>query len=558
MTDFLSCGWSTSKFLIFSGNVYDPLVYYSHLLPLAVSLFIGLFIFIKARKELINKVFIALNLLFSLYIFLDLILWASEKPTEIMFFWSLLGTIEFFIFFTSFYLLYVFVKNKPASFNGRFFVFLLYIPIFIFTSTNKNLTAFDYSNCDRGAFEGPMLNYVFIIEAFLIVCALIYSIYIFAKKKEDKGKQKERALFSVGIILFMGLFFAGNMTVFSDMSWSYEQYKYFGMALFLAIIVFLIVRFKAFNVKLIGAQALVWALVIFIGSQFLYMDKMPMSSLIITGITLVLSAVIGLMIVRGIKKEIAIREKIETLADELEHTNERLRVLDQQKTQFVSLASHQLRAPLTSIKGYLSMILEGDYGPVEGEQKEMIQRVMKSADNLVTVVGDFLDVSRIEQGRMRYEWADFDLKPLVETVYHEQESVAGKKGLKLSLNIEEHVDYKLHGDMNKLKQVFTNLTDNSIKYTPKGETTISLSRPSPKIIRFEIKDTGIGISKETLPKLFEKFVRADGANDVNVIGTGLGLFVAKEMIKAHEGGKIWVESEGLGKGSRFVVELKAL
>ena len=111
---------------------------------------------------------------------------------------------------------------------------------------------------------------------------------------------------------------------------------------------------------------------------------------------------------------------------------------------------------------------------------------------------------------------------------------------------------------NKLKQVFTNLTDNSIKYTPKGEVNISLSRPSPKIIRFEIKDTGIGISPESLPKLFEKFSRAEGANDVNVIGTGLGLFVAKEMITAHEGGKVWAESEGLGKGSRFIVELKGI
>jgi len=288
------------------------------------------------------------------------------------------------------------------------------------------------------------------------------------------------------------------------------------------------------------------------------MDKMPLSSLIITAITLVLSAVIGLMIVRGIKKEIAIREKIEKLADELEHTNERLRELDQQKSQFVSLASHQLRAPLTSIKGYLSMILEGDYGPVEGEMRAMIERVVISANNLVTIVGDFLDVSRIEQGAMRYEWADFDLKPLVETVHKELTEMATKKGLVLNLNIEDGIQYKVHGDMNKLKQVFTNLIDNSIKYTPKGEVKISLTHPMPSIIRLEIKDTGIGISAETMPKLFDKFTRAEDANSVNVIGTGLGLFVAREMIKAHEGGKVWAESEGLGKGSRFIVELKAI
>jgi two-component system phosphate regulon sensor histidine kinase PhoR len=188
----------------------------------------------------------------------------------------------------------------------------------------------------------------------------------------------------------------------------------------------------------------------------------------------------------------------------------------------------------------------------------MIERVLTSSNNLVTIVGDFLDVSRIEQGKMQYDWTDFDVKPLLDTVEHELAPFAEKKGLKLTINVEEHIEYKVHGDMNKIKQVITNLVDNSIKYTPKGEIIISLSRPLPKTVRLEIRDTGIGISKETLPKLFDKFVRAEGANEVNVIGTGLGLFVAKEVIKAHEGGKVWAESEGLGKGSRFVVELKAL
>ena len=556
MTDFLGCGWGESKFLIFSPNVYDPLVYYSHLLPLAISLFLGFFIFLKSRKELISKVFITLNLLFSLYIFFDLILWASEKPDQIMFFWSLLGTIEFFIFFTSFYLLYVFIINKRSNFYSKLFIFILYMPIFVLTSTSKNLIAFDYSNCDRGAFEGPMLNYVFVIEGFVIVCSLIYSILIFIKEQNYKEKKNEIALFSTGVIIFMSLFFAGNMTVFSDMSWSYEQYKYFGMALFLAIIVFMVVRFKTFNIRLVGAQALVVTLIAFLGSR-LFINETGVSRLI-TFVNLAIVSFVGYFLIKSVKKEISTREKIETLADQLEHTNEKLRVLDQQKTQFVSLASHQLRAPLTAIKGYLSMILEGDYGEITTEQKEMVERVEKSADNLVTIVGDFLDVSRIEQGKMRYDWTDFDLKPLIEIVDQELSPIAEKKGIVLNTHLESGIEYMIHGDMNKLKQVLVNLVDNSIKYTIKGEVKLTLSRPMPSVIRLEIKDTGIGISAETLPKLFDKFVRAEGANDVNVIGTGLGLFVAKEMIKAHAGGKIWAESEGLGKGSRFVVELKGI
>jgi signal transduction histidine kinase len=549
------------------GSIFEMLnggdlgiLYYSHIPVIVISLLLGIFVLLKSRDKLLGRVLFALAFAFSVWSILDLITWISYSSTNIMIAWSLLGIFDVLFFILSLYFVYVFIDKKDISFVKKIILSTLALPILVMTPTRFNLNGFIFSDC--AADDKYFLNYIYFVEIIIFTWLIFLLINRFIKaNKIDRNKI---LLLSVGVLLFLLSFFSmgyladylTNLNLISG--YGIEIYGLFGMVFFIGFLAFLIVKFKAFNIKLVGAQALVWALVIFIGSQFLYMDKMPMSSLIITGITLVLSAVIGLMIVRGIKKEIAIREKIEVLADQLEHTNERLRVLDQQKTQFVSLASHQLRAPLTSIKGYLSMILEGDYGPVEGEQREMIQRVLTSSNNLVTIVGDFLDVSRIEQNKMSYEWADFDLKPLVETVYHEQESGAGKKGLKLNLDIEEHIEYKLHGDMNKLKQVFTNLTDNSIKYTPKGEVSISLSRPSPKIIRFEIKDTGIGISATTLPKLFDKFVRADGANEVNVIGTGLGLFVAKEMVKAHEGGKIWAESEGLGKGSRFVVELKAL
>ncbi len=552
-----SCEWFPSHFLIVSQNVFSPLLYYSYFGSSIPVILLGFFILFKGWKKLENRLLFLMSLMFSLWVFFALILWASEIPKLVMFTWVSLVIVEPFVYFFAFYFCFVFFLNRDFSLKQKVLFSLPLLPTLLFSSTKFLLLGFDLTNCDRATTEGILVPYGFAIELAYWISIIILSV-IAIKNTNDSASRKKILLVTVGISFFLLSFSLGNIMESFTTNWYIGQYGLFGAPIFISFLVYLIVKFKTFNIKLIGAQALVWALVIFIGSQFLYMGKMPLSSLIITGITLVLSAVTGLMIVRGIKKEITIRERIEALADELEHTNEKLRVLDQQKTQFVSLASHQLRAPLTAIKGYLSMILEGDYGEIKGEQREMVERVEKSADNLVTIVGDFLDVSRIEQGKMRYEWTDFDLKTLVETVFHEQEPVAEKRGLKLNLNIEEHMTYKLHGDMNKLKQVFTNLTDNSIKYTPKGEVNISLSRPSPKIIRFEIKDTGIGISAESLPKLFEKFSRAEGANDVNVIGAGLGLFVAKEMIKAHEGGKVWAESEGLGKGSRFVVELKAL
>jgi signal transduction histidine kinase len=550
VTNINGCIESATQLM--GGNL--NLVYYSHIPVAVISFILGIFVIYKNKTSISAKYLVILSMIFSFWIVCNLITWVSSNGLNIMFFWSLIGMFDFLIFTFSLFLLYTYENDRDVPFWLKITTGLLFLPIVILTPTKLSITAFDYYNCT--ALDNLFGGYLYI--ALVIISLIIIVVAINRCLTADRKVKKQVLLMSSGIILFLATVLGTYYIADTFQKYSIEIYGVYMMTIFMAFLAYLIVKFKAFNIKLIGAQALVWALVIFIGSQFLYMNQMPLSSLVITGITLVLSAVIGLMIVRGIKKEIAIRERIETLAEQLELTNEKLRILDQQKTQFVSLASHQLRAPLTSIKGYLSMILEGDYGEVKGEAREMIERVEKSADNLVTVVGDFLDVSRIEQGKMRYEWTDFDLKPLVETVHHEQESEVLSKGLVFNLDIEKNIDYKIHGDMNKLKQVFTNLIDNSIKYTKKGEVNISLSRPKPKIVRFEIKDTGIGISAETLPRLFDKFVRAENANDVNVIGTGLGLFVAKEMIKAHEGGKIWAESEGLGKGSRFVVELKAM
>ena len=538
------------------------LVYYSHAITAVAAILLGIFVLASNRFLLINRLLFLVSVLFVIFVGIDLITWTSYNSINYMFFWAFFGIVTSLLYLSCVYFAYVFINKKNIPFKILFVFFILTFPILLLTPTVFNLTGF--SDLDCISVEVTPFTLYFHGIGVLSFFWIIYLGFIGYTRSTDLIFKKQILLMTVGINAFILTLFAATFLDVYFVSagltgdYMFGNYGLFGMPIFIAVLSFLIVKFKAFNIKLIGAQALTWALVIFIGSQFLYMDKMPTSSLVITAITLVMSAGIGLMIVRGIKKEIAIRERIESLADQLEQTNERLRVLDQQKTQFVSLASHQLRAPLTAIKGYLSMILEGDYGKVEGETRDMIERVEQSADNLVTIVGDFLDVSRIEQGRMRYEFSDFDLKELVETVHHELLPVAEKKGLALALNIEDGIEFKVHADKNKLKQVFTNLVDNSIKYTPKGEVKISLARPMPKVVRFEIKDTGIGISAETMPKLFDKFVRAEGANDVNVIGTGLGLFVAKEMIKAHDGGKVWAESEGLGKGSKFIVELKAI
>jgi signal transduction histidine kinase len=250
-----------------------------------------------------------------------------------------------------------------------------------------------------------------------------------------------------------------------------------------------------------------------------------------------------------------IYEQLKVTNLKLEKANDRLRELDKQKSEFVSFASHQLRSPLTSIKGYASLMLEGDYGELAAGAKEAAQRIYESSKTLAVVVNDYLNISRIELGTMKYEFKDLDLKALTEEVIAELKPNVEKTGLKLEFSCDMKASYIINADLDKFKQVMGNLIDNSLKYTPNGSIQVFLSRKAGSVV-FAVKDTGIGMSEKTIPKLFQKFSRADKASETNIRGTGLGLYIAKEIVEAHKG-RIWAESEGEGKGSQFYVEIPA-
>ncbi|MHB1316806.1 MAG: sensor histidine kinase, partial [Minisyncoccota bacterium] len=258
----------------------------------------------------------------------------------------------------------------------------------------------------------------------------------------------------------------------------------------------------------------------------------------------------GILLIKGVREEVSQREKVEKLAIDLEKANGRLKEVDQLKSEFLSLATHQIRAPLTAIKGYVSLILEGDYGETSEPVKGAVKIIGQSCENLVLIVNEFLDISRIEQGKMKYNLEKFNLKTFVEQILTELKPNINDANLFCEFSGDDSFVY---ADKGKLKQVVGNLIDNAIKYTPTGGMGIVVSKHDNNIY-FSIKDTGIGISKEDMLKLFGKFTRTKDASKTNVIGTGLGLYVAKQMIEAMKG-KIWIESDGAGKGSTFIIEL---
>ena len=366
--------------------------------------------------------------------------------------------------------------------------------------------------------------------------------------------RQQRLLVGAGVSLFLfSFFFSGFLVDWLGGKYLYEIIGLLGMVFFIGVLAYAIVTYRAFNIKLLAAQALVASLVILIGAQFFFIQSDINRTL--NGITFALSIGFGFLLVKSVEKEVKLSDMLEISNTSLANANEKLKGLDKLKTEFLSLASHQLGSPLTAIKGYASMLVEGAFGRMDDKQSESVKRIYSSAQGLANIVEDLLNVSKIEQGGMKYEMMPTELVPLVDTLFNEMKIPAENKGLAFTLDIPNHDRFMANVDPLKIKQVFRNLTDNSIKYTPSGFVKLSLSRKDDKIL-FSVADTGVGITTETKAKLFEKFSRGEGGK-LNTGGSGLGLYLAQEITKAHNG-RIVIESEGAGKGTTFIVELPAV
>lgn len=264
----------------------------------------------------------------------------------------------------------------------------------------------------------------------------------------------------------------------------------------------------------------------------------------------------GFILIASIYKEIETRERVEKLAKELEIANEHLRVLDKQKSEFVSIASHQLRTPLTAIIGYSSMLLEGTYGRLSASAIETVSKIYQSSRRLAGTIDDFLTISHIEQGKMDYVFTTVEIKSLLNSLVEEFTPQASLKNIKVHFTDDGYDLYNVTADNNKIRQVLSNLIDNAMKYGKGGnDIDVSLTKDfGTHKTRIAVRDSGIGMTQETIGALFQKFSRAKEVQKVYTEGSGIGLYIAQEMIKAHHG-RIWVESEGEGKGATFFVEL---
>lgn len=243
-----------------------------------------------------------------------------------------------------------------------------------------------------------------------------------------------------------------------------------------------------------------------------------------------------------------LRNKVEEATAELKATNKHLKQLDQTKDEFVSLTSHQLRTPLTTVKGYISMLLDGDAGELEPQQRKLLEEAFNSSQRMVHLIGDFLNVSRIQTGKFEIELSDVNLAEILDEEIEQQRTSATSRQLTLVYDKPEHFPI-MQLDEDKIRQVMMNFVDNAIYYSPAGSSINIVLSATTDTVEFKVIDQGIGVPADEQHKLFTKFARASNAKKQRPDGTGIGLFMAKKVIVALGGSIIFQSKEG--KGSTF-------
>lgn len=249
--------------------------------------------------------------------------------------------------------------------------------------------------------------------------------------------------------------------------------------------------------------------------------------------------------------------RINNATKKLQASNVRLKLLDESKDDFISMASHQLRTPLTSIKGYISMVLDGDMGKVTPEQRKVLEEAFSSSQRMVYLISDFLNVSRLQTGKFELEMGAVDLPSLITDEIDQLQASAQSRNIKLVYEAPREFPM-LTLDENKIRQVMMNFIDNAIYYAKPGGGTITVTLAKhAQYISFKVADNGIGVPKSEQHQLFSKFYRATNARKARPDGTGIGLFMAKKVIVAHGGAILFESVEDKGSMFGFRLPLEA-
>jgi len=519
----------------------------------AISSLLGVLVYLNNPKSWTNRLFLLLAIIINVYIVVNFLsIHPPIKTAENHLFW-----IRFVMFVTSFMglMLFLFVHTFPHATISLAKKYLFALGLLTLSSAAASLTPLVFSSIHYPGgtptpVPGPGIALFFLNFVGLFFLSFVVLIYKYLKTQGVERIQHLHLLLGV-ILSFSGM---AIFTVIFVVILKIPFFVFLGPVLPVILMLFIsysIIKYQFLGIKVLATEVLTTILAIITLSEALVSNSINVFLFRIFVFAAVLG--FGVLLIRSVRKEVQQREQLEKLSQDLAEANQELKRLDKAKSEFVSIASHQLRTPLTAMKGYLSLLLDGSYGQIGQAFKKPIHSVYDSNQRLIHLVNDLLSLSRIESGKIKLEPEPTNIQEVIQSVIDELKLKAEQKNLELVFKEPAPPLPAAMLDPEKIRNVILNLIDNSIRYTRQGSITTGIQQAG-KVVHITIADTGEGMNKEELQKLFQSFSRGQAGKELSTEGAGLGLYIARQFVEMHKG-KIWAKSEGKGKGSAFHIEL---
>ncbi len=451
-----------------------------------------------------------------------------------------------------FYAFFVFFCNKFKK-EKRYLLTITVLGIFFLVALwMSNLVVDGVYHYSWGYY--PRAGSLLVGFLLLIVFLSIRTFLLLYKKLIHFQKTSNILKYQQVQFLLLGLFVYALSSIDFLANYGFDMYPigFIFVIFFMTIISYSVMHLQLMNVKVFVTQlaSLLISGIALVNVFFAHSKKEAIFDSLFFVVVLFLSIVVT----RSVRKEIIQKEKLFKLSKDLERANTELKRLDKAKSEFISIASHQLRTPLTAIKGYISLMLEGAYGKNAPETEGALNKIFLANERLIQLVEDLLNITRIESGRLEYHLEDgVQVDDIVDELKDMFILRTQEKGLEFVVKSMNKKATPIKADKAKLREVISNVIDNAIKYTNEGFVYVSIEE-NKRSIRVIVEDSGVGISPESLKTLFTKFGRGTDDTKIYTEGTGLGLYVGRNLIES-QGGHIQVESDGMGEGSRFTIEM---
>ncbi|MEK7542676.1 MAG: ATP-binding protein [Patescibacteria group bacterium] len=534
--------------LIFDVNLYQIEIT-SLVIAVVANLGLGFLVW-KYAAGITSNIFVAFVVIQTFQIIINYIsvrIWLGET----FFIWG--GRIAMFsaAFYALFFFLFVYTfLERKATFRKRIFLplFALAVSAAIIALTPLHFSDIKYT--DDGM-PVPEFGIGVLFFALYSSPLTIWALYLIIRRyyRADETEKVQWKYMGIGVFITTFLLFTLvflNLVVFQNLT--LIPYSYLFTFPFVFFASYAILKHHFLNIRIFATELFAFLIIGISVVQITFARNF--TEFIFSLILFLLLIILSVLLIKSMHKEI--RYRVEEAA------YEDLRKLDEAKSEFITIASHQLRTPLSGLKGYISMAQEGSYGKLPAQMRQKLENMAQATERLISLADSFLNVSRMRSGEIELNRQETDLKILIDSVVQEIKPRAQEKGLTLTWRARPKALPQVAIDQEKIRTVLTGVLDNAVRYTKQGSIVVNLKeqreKSKNKTILISVTDTGKGMTTEELQNAFTSFRRGKTAQALWTEGVGLSLYIAKQFVEAH-GGKIWAKSPGKGKGSSFFIEL---